>query len=65
MIDLRIAYDDCYMSICTKGSALGYASVICKDGSGQTTGLILAPGELADLYQALKNHFEPKEDTNG
>ena len=58
MIDLRIEYPDCWMTI--RSDKLGYAAVICKDGSGRITGLILDPNELGYLYRALKNHFEPE-----
>lgn len=60
MTGLRITYGDCYMDLST--DKLGYASVICKDGSGKMTGLILDPNELGDLYRALKNHFEPEKE---
>ena len=58
MIDLRIEYSDCWMTILS--GERGYATVICKDGSGKTTWLILDPNELGYLYRALKNHFEPE-----
>ena len=58
MINLRIEYSGCWMTLCTDES--GCASVLCKDGSEQTAALILDPNELGDLYRALKNHFEPE-----
>ena len=63
MIDLRIEYSGCWMTIYSNES--GCASVICKDGSERTTALILDSNELGDLYRALKNHFEPEGGTNG